>query len=1243
MNTINKFITFFIVLIFTACNTYKAQYSDSNENPTNKELDITSSLEIDYNEIEASFYLIGDAGDANLGESSDGLVAFEKQIKKNNTKKDYALFLGDNIYQKGLPDKDDVTRELSEHRLDVQVEAVKYFEGKTIFIPGNHDWYNDGLKGLKRQEEYIEKALQDKNAFQPEKGCPIKKINITEDIVLVMIDTQWYLEDWDKHPTINDECEIKTRNDFLVELKSLFSKNNEKTLLIAMHHPAYTNGYHGGHFDAKKHLYPAGENLPLPILGSITAQLRSVGGVSAQDISNNLYQSLMKRITTFAKGNERVIFMSGHEHNLQYIENDGVNQIVSGAGSKGYHVSLGKDGLFAYGGQGFAKLDIYKDGSSKVNFYSAKDGNPELIFSHTIYENEELYDVSSLPKKYPATIKASIYNSDLTQKSKSFQWFWGDHYRSLYGKNITVPVVTLDTLYGGLTLLRRGGGFQTRSIKVKGENGKIYVLRAVKKSALQFLQASLFTNVFVEDELNDTYSENLLLDFYTSSYPFANFAIPDLSDAIGLYHTNPRLIYIPKHPYLKNYNIDHGNTLYFIEEHPDDTFLNLKSFGKPDAIVSTDDVLKNIIKDEKYQVDEESFIKARIFDMLIGDWDRHADQWKWSQFNVSDDKVMYRPIPRDRDQAFSKFDGAFIDVLKFIVPDARIFQSYGESNKNIKWLMTSGNKIDRAFLQKTYKEDWIKQAEFIQEYLTDEVIDQAFSKLPKEAQNLSDTEIKEILIIRRDKLVDLATRYYDYLNNLVVITGTNKDDFIEITRYDEQTKVSVYRKKKSKKILYKERIINSNETEEIWVYALDDDDEILVNGSGKKPIFTRIIGGQNNDSYTIENGKNVKVYDYKSKPNTIVKKGSAVIKLQDIYANNVYDYTKKISKVNTFIPLIGYNPDDGFQIKIKDTYTIKGFKSDPFYRKFTVDAGYYFATQGFDLKFESRFTQTFGKWDFNTGFHFTNDNYTVNFFGLGNETQNPDEELGMDYNRVRTEILQGTVGVLKKGFYGSELGINFAIEKIEVEPTEGRFITDYYSDNPEFFDQDFGYLNLNVDYNYSSYDLVANPKKGMNVEFKTGVRSNINDIENTYGYIYPKLEFYNPLTKNKKLVLKTMAQGQFILGNDFEFFQSAQLGAGTGLRGYRKQRFQGNSSLAFGADLRYSFNKIRTSLFPMQLGVFGGYDIGRVWLKEESSGVWHDDIGGGFWLNILDSISTQLGLFASEEGAQFTFGLGVSL
>ena len=1242
MNYYNKFITIFIAILVSACSSYEAQYTDGTTRYSGRVYDIIEPAFIDDNDIETSFYLIGDAGGAEEGQTTEGLIAFEKHINNSKTKNDYAIFLGDNIYEKGMPSKNDDTRKLSEHRIDVQLNSVNGFSGSVLFIPGNHEWYSNGLKGLKRQEEYIEKALNDSNAFQPENGCPIKKIDITESITLVIIDSEWYLEDWDKHPTINDDCDIKTKHDFFVEIKNLFAKSNEKTLLVAIHHPTYTNGFHGGKFNFKKHIYPAKDNLPLPVLGSLASQLRTVGGVSKQDVSNNLYQELMKRITTLAKGNEKVIFVSGHEHNLQYIENDGINQIISGAGSKGYPVSLGNDGLFSYGGQGFVVLDVYKDGASKVNYYSAKKGEPKLIYSHTIYEPEKQFDTSKLETNFSPTIKTSVYDKEMTKKSKFYNWLWGDHYRNIYGTDISVPVVRLDTLNGGLNILRRGGGFQTRSIKVENNKGKIYAIRAVKKSALQFLQAAAFTNVYIEEDLKDTYSEELVLDFYTSSHPFANLIIPDLSDAISLYHTNPKLIYIPKHSYINSFNEDHGNELYVIEEHPGDSFLDLESFGNPDAIESTEDVLKNILKDEKYEIDEASFIKARIFDMLIGDWDRHSDQWKWSRFNVSKDKVVYRPIPRDRDQAFSNFDGAMFDILKFIIPDVRKFQVYGESNKNIKWINVSGVKLDRALLQNSYKDEWIKQAKFIQENITDEVIDEAFSKLPAELQDETTIQIKEKLKVRRSNIIDLATRYYEHLINLIVITGTNKDDFIEITRSDNETKISVSRIKKGViEKPYKNRIVSSSETDEIWVYALDHEDHILVNGIGKKPIYTRIIGGQNNDSYTIKNGRGIKVYDYKSKPNTIVEKGSAVFKFQDIYNNNIYDYTKQITKVNSVIPYIGFNPDDGIQLKVKNSYTIKGFKNNPFYRKFVVDAGYYFATQGLEVKFESMFTHTFGKWDFTTGFLFTNDNYTQNFFGFGNETHNPDDEFGMDYNRVRTEILKGNVGVLKKGFYGSELAINLAIEKIEIESTDGRFITDYYSDNPEFLIQDFGYLNLNIDYNYSSYDLITNPKKGLNVEFKTGLRSNIDDFEKTYAYVFPIIEFYNSLTQNKKLVLKTMAQGQFLIGNDFEFFQAAHLGADTGLRGYRKQRFSGNSSLAFGADLRFSFNKLKTNFFPIQLGVFGGYDLGRVWYKGESLGNWHDDIGGGFWLNILDSISTQLGLFASDESLQFTFGLGV--
>lgn len=99
---------------------------------------------------------------------------------------------------------------------------------------------------LNDRKKYIEDALG-KNTFQPENGCPLEDIDIGDDIKLIIIDTQWYLENWNNNPTINDECEIKTRDRFFEELEGELKKAQNKTIVIAMHHPMYTNGIHGGY------------------------------------------------------------------------------------------------------------------------------------------------------------------------------------------------------------------------------------------------------------------------------------------------------------------------------------------------------------------------------------------------------------------------------------------------------------------------------------------------------------------------------------------------------------------------------------------------------------------------------------------------------------------------------------------------------------------------------------------------------------------------------------------------------------------------------------------------------------------------------------------------------------------------------------------------------------------------------------------------------------------------------------
>lgn len=1221
------------IYLLVGCASYQTQYATGDP--------VKDPLPEDA-QVEQVFYLLGDAGNAGTGGSNSVMDAFKDWVTPLDTQNDYLIYLGDNIYEQGMGgDPNSAIRKDAEGRLKAQTDAKEYFDGSILFIPGNHDWYS-GIDGVKDQQKFVEKELG-KNTFQPEDGCPIEKIDISDQIVLLVIDTQWYLERWDDTPTMNDECEIKTRTEFIDELEGELKKNNEKTVVLAMHHPAYTYGPHNGGFSADKHLFPFQNKVPLPGLASLAVQMRATGGVSPQDRNNKRYEELMDRLTTIVQGSDRVIMVSGHEHSLQYIEDGQAKQIVSGSASKNSAVRLGTYSQFAHGGQGFAKLSVYKDGSSKVQFYGLDDtGDATELFETVVHEAPPGYDTSDLPTQFDATTTATVYPKSATDVGDSYGWFWGDHYRYVYGTDISVPVFTLDTLMGGMTIERRGGGHQTRSLRLTDPAGRNFALRGVKKSATRYLQSVLFTNTYIEKDFEHTITEDLVLDFYTASHPFASFAVAPMADAVGVYHTNPVLFYMPKHQALGKYNNDFGGELYVMEERPDDGFLDVASFGKPDAIESTSDMRKRLRKDEKYRVDEASFIRARLFDMVLGDWDRHQDQWRWSRFDRSKEEVIFRPIPRDRDQVFSNYDGAILDLLRLLAPPTHQLQTFTPEMKDIKWLNAAGIKLDRSFIQQADRAVWLEEARAIKDGLTDEVIDQAFLELPVEVQDSTANHIKQVLKQRRDVVVDLADRYYQYLSRLVIITGTDKDDHFEIIREDGQTTINVYRiKKEGLGAPYKTRVISSDDTREVWLYGLDDDDRFEAKGSGKKPVFIRIIGGQNNDVYALENGKNIKVHDHKSKPNTIEELGGASIRLADDYEVNTYDYQKLITRSNNIIPSIGANPDDGLRIGVTDVYTIRGFKTNPYHQRHSFGLQYYFATSGYDFKYQGDFANTFGNWNLVLDARFTSENFARNFFGFGNETEWDRDEDGLDFNRVRTGTISGRVGVMRNGEYGSKVAFSAGLGAISVEDTPDRFVSEFFADEPRIFDTTT-FADVSVYYYFMNYDNDSNPARGMKVQFRGGVQSNVDDFERTFSYIQPQLTFFNPLSKDRKWVLKTMAEAQVNFGDSYEFYQAAVLGGRTGLRGYRTERFSGDAALALGGDVRYSFDKISTGLMPIQLGLYGGYDIGRVWLSGEDSSIWHDDIGGGIFLNAIDSVFGDLGVFFGDEGARVSFGFGVA-
>ena len=1220
-------IVILIIILFNACATYQPQYktTDNNESFPDKK-------------IAHSFYLIGDGGNSPKDETSEALVAFGKELN-NATENSTAIFLGDNIYPKGLPKKGHKKRENAEYQLTLQAEITEGFKGNTVFIPGNHDWYSGGVKGLKRAENFIENLIG-KKTFLPQNGCPIEKIHISDKIELILIDSQWYIANWDKYPTINDDCDIKTRDGFLAEYSSLIKKSRGKTTIVALHHPMYTNGSHGGQFSFGSHMKP------LPVLGTIKNVIRKTSGIANVDLQNNRYNELKKRLVTISQENKKVVFVSGHEHNLQYIVEDNLRQIVSGSSSKIGAVRNVGGGEFAYATPGYARLDVFKDGSSYVRFYSTDDN--AITFESTVLQPDEKKIFTTYPKTFPNEKVATIYSKDETNKSKTYAFLWGDRYREKFSTEINAPTVNLDTLYGGLFPVRKGGGNQSKSLRLKDKNGAQYVMRALRKNATQYLQAILFKDQYIEGQFDDTKTEDLLMDVFAGSHPYAPLAVGTLSDAVGVYHTNPVLYYVPKQNALGHFNSDFGNELYLIEEHTSEGHSELASFGFKDKIISTDDVMKKIHKDEDIIVDEATYIKARLFDMLIGDWDRHQDQWRWIEFKENGRKV-YRPLPRDRDQAFSKMsDGFLLTSAVALIPTARLLRSYNGDLVDVKGMNVEPYPLDMEIIQESNKTVWDAQVKILREGITDDVIQKAFSNLPNEIQDEDIETIKQNLKSRLHNLQAISNRYYEVINKYAIVKGTNKDDWIDVRRLSNgNTTVTAYRIKKGKKAeIFHNRTYNPNETNEIWIYSLDDDDTFHVYGDGKASIKVRLIGGQNNDTYDIENGNKIKFYDYKSKQNTIVaNKGSK--KLTDSYETNVYNYKKLKNNTNQLIPTIGSNPDDGFKIGLSNTLTSYGFERNPFTSQHVISGAYYFATNGYELNYSGEFANVIGKANLGMGIQFNGPNYATNFFGYGNSTPNFEEEdnnaIDLDYNRVKIEKIKFNPSLIWRGKMGSSFELGAFYERNEVEETQGRFINEFIGDNTETENK---FVGVDAKYEFVNKDNKAFPTLGMQFGLEVGYMNNI-DTDNGFGYVIPELGFDYKLIPSGQLVLATQLRAQANLGDDFEFYQAATLGASNGLRGYRNERFTGKSSFVQSTDLRWNFSDLKTGLLPIHVGIYGGIDYGKVWIEDQlqsnsdyNLNDWNTSIGGGIFVNMANMMTANISAFNSDDGMRIAFKMG---
>ena len=232
------------------------------------------------------------------------------------------VFLGDNIYPSGLPEPESRARLKSEVILDEQLDTVSGHDGQVIFIPGNHDWGGRGLGGsretLRRQEIYVEQALDRGNTFLPDNGFagPVE-VALNDEITLIVLDTQWWLEP-DKPVGDTGSYELDQIGRVLIEMEDILIRNEGKRVVVVGHHPVLSDGEHGGYYDT--------------MLSPVSLIRRYLG--TPQDFSNLGYRRLRKALFGVFETHPGLIYGSGHDHSLQYVKQKEQHYIVSGSGSK---------------------------------------------------------------------------------------------------------------------------------------------------------------------------------------------------------------------------------------------------------------------------------------------------------------------------------------------------------------------------------------------------------------------------------------------------------------------------------------------------------------------------------------------------------------------------------------------------------------------------------------------------------------------------------------------------------------------------------------------------------------------------------------------------------------------------------------------------------------------------------------------------------------------------------------------
>jgi len=806
------------------------------------------------------------------------------------------------------------------------------------------------------------------------------------------------------------------------------------------------------------------------------------------------------------------------------------------------------------------------------------------------------------------------------QRSSFHNFFWGRHYRKEWATPVKVPVLDLDTAAGGLTPIEKGGGRQTKTLRLRNAAGKQYVLRSINKTYNGALP-DLYSGTFVEDVANDQVS---------TAHPFAAITIPPMISQTGVYHTLPKIVFLPHSAALGEYNEKFGNNLYLFEERADDDQSEAANFGNASDVVGTPKMLEKIREENDHIVDQQAFVRARLFDMFIGDWGRHEDQWRWAKFDSAGYK-LYRPVPRDRDQAYTKFDGVLVNFA-ISLADLDHLQSFSKTIDDIETYNFPARNLDRRLSNGMNPSDWVRIAKELQAVLTDAVIEEGVKQLPPEMFAISGQEIIKKLKRRRDDLPKYAEQYSNFISRRVDVVGSQKDELFLVNRINrDETRVEIYdldKEGRPKEFPSYSRVFDEDNTKELRLYGLRGSDKYRVTGANN-PLRIRIIGGTDKDSVVnASDGGSIRYYD---NPGNDV---SGRMRKQYASDTSINSYNYGAFKYNSggITGMPTYNNRRGIYLKLGYKFEKQGWRKDPFAWKQKATGYYSITNKSFGADYEGAFIELIGKWNLllTGSYDQLLDN---NFLGIGNETK---FDSVRDYLKMFTKEANFTTDFNRKIGRYHEFGIRGIFDLVEVKKDKSPILKEHASQfDPELFSEQ-KFLGGELYYQYQQLNDYVIPTRGFRAILTANHTQNLTNTSRSFNRYTAQAGFYLPFGSAISLASRN---GYATVQGDPEVYQLNTIGGGQTLRGYFRQRFYGESSFFNNNDLRWIFN-VRGHLFNGKMGIIAFQDNARVWNEGEKSTKWHMGYGGGLLIAPFNKISITAYYGVSEELGKFHFRIG---